>query len=207
MDTKLLDTGLYLPIVEEFYTLQGEGLQVGRAAYFVRVGGCDVACAWCDTKESWNPALFPPKPVDELVARTASYPAKAVVITGGEPLSWNLGYLCDELKKHDITTFLETSGSQELSGTWDWICLSPKKNAPPLDEIFDHAHELKVVIHDDSDFAWAEENAQKVPESTALLMQPEWSRRELMIPKIIDYILKNPRWRISVQTHKWLRIP
>ena len=207
MENQLLNLGLHLPIVEEFYTLQGEGLQAGRAAYFVRIGGCDVACAWCDTKESWNPALFPPKPVDQLVARAASFPAKAVVITGGEPLNWNLGYLCDELKKYDITTFLETSGSQELSGTWDWICLSPKKNAPPLDAIFHQAHELKVVIHDDTDFAWAEENAKKVSESTALLMQPEWSRRELMIPKIIEYIMKNPKWRISVQTHKWLKIP
>ncbi len=207
MDHKLLNLGIHLPIVEEFYTLQGEGLQAGRAAYFVRIGGCDVACEWCDTKESWNPSMFPPQPVDDLVERAAAYPAKAIVVTGGEPLTWNLGYLCDELKKKDMTTFLETSGSQELSGTWDWICLSPKKNAPPLPDIFTYASELKVVIHDDSDFAWAEENADKTAPSTALLMQPEWSRREIMIPRIIDYIMKNPKWRISLQTHKWLKIP
>jgi organic radical activating enzyme len=207
MDHKLLSLGIHLPIVEEFYTLQGEGLQAGRAAYFVRIGGCDVACEWCDTKESWNPSMFPPQPVDDLVERAAAYAAKAIVVTGGEPLTWNLGYLCDELKKKDMTTFLETSGSQELSGTWDWICLSPKKNAPPLPDIFAFASELKVVIHDDSDFIWAEENADKTAPSTALLMQPEWSRREIMIPRIIDYIMKNPKWRISLQTHKWLKIP
>ncbi len=196
-----------LPIVEEFYTLQGEGIQTGRAAYFLRIGGCDVGCAWCDTKESWNFQLWPPRKVDDVVKRVLEAGADSVVVTGGEPLSWDLNYLCQKLKENQLLIYLETSGSQPLSGTWDWICVSPKKNAPPLQEMMDLAHELKVIIHDTSDFAWAEENANKSRPECHLLLQPEWSRHDQMTPLVVEYIKKNPRWRLSLQTHKFIRIP
>ncbi len=196
-----------LPIVEEFYTIQGEGIQTGRAAYFIRIGGCDVGCSWCDTKESWNFQLWPQRKVDEVVARVLEAKADSVVATGGEPLSWNLDYLCIKLKEHGILTFIETSGSQPLSGQWDWICVSPKKNAPPLQEMLDVANELKVIIHDRSDFAWAEENAPKVKPGCHLLLQPEWSRHKEMTPEVVNYIKRHPRWRLSLQTHKYIGIP
>ncbi|MGC8865382.1 MAG: 7-carboxy-7-deazaguanine synthase QueE [Bacteroidales bacterium] len=196
-----------LPIVEEFYTIQGEGIQTGRAAYFVRIGGCDVACSWCDTKESWNFLLWPPRKVEDVVNRVVESGADSVVVTGGEPLSWDLDYLCLKLREKNILTFLETSGSQPLSGVWDWICVSPKKNSPPLPELLTMAHELKVIIHDVSDFAWAEENAGKVRKECHLLLQPEWSKHEQMTPLVVDYIKKYPRWRLSLQTHKFIKIP
>ena len=203
----LLDLGLILPVVEEFYSLQGEGLQAGKAAAFVRIGGCDVGCAWCDSKESWNPSVFPPKTIESILKNIQSYHCKAVVITGGEPLSWNLNPLCELLKRHGIETYLETSGSQSLTGQWDWVCLSPKKNSPPLPDIFANAHELKVIIHDETDFIWAEENARRVKKTCALLLQPEWSRKDIMLPAIIDYILSHTQWRLSLQMHKWAKIP
>ncbi|MEI6435269.1 MAG: 7-carboxy-7-deazaguanine synthase QueE [Bacteroidota bacterium] len=193
--------------MEEFYSVQGEGFNTGQAAYFIRIGGCDVGCKWCDVKESWNSSEFPPILTDHVVARTASQPAKAVVVTGGEPLLYNLDYLCQKLREAEIRSFLETSGSQSLSGKWDWICLSPKIDVPPLNEVAKLADELKVIIHEPSDFQWAEENALIVSSRCLLYLQPEWSRHETMMPQIISYIKANPKWRISLQSHKYMRIP
>ena len=206
MATLLLE-GKVLPVMEEFYSLQGEGFNTGQAAYFIRVGGCDVGCRWCDVKESWNANDFPPILTDDVVARAASFPAKAIVVTGGEPLLYNMDYLCSGLKRNKMRVFLETSGSQSVSGVWDWICLSPKKDAPPLREVASMAHELKVIIHDTSDFAWAEENAVLVGSGCQRFLQPEWSRRTVMMPEIIRYIKDHPTWKISIQSHKYMRIP
>jgi len=199
--------GRALPIMESFYSIQGEGYNTGKAAFFIRVGGCDVGCNWCDIKESWDANKHPLTDTDTIVNNAAQYPARSVVVTGGEPLLYNLGYLCIELKKKSIITYLETSGSSSLSGTWDWICLSPKKKLPSLKEIFNIANELKIIIFDNSDFDWAEENADKINKKAHLFLQPEWSNRKKMIPAIVDYILKNPRWRISLQSHKYINIP
>lgn len=203
----LLKEGWLLPVMEEFYSIQGEGRNTGKAAYFIRIGGCDVGCCWCDVKESWNADLHNLTDTDKIIANILDCPAKAVVVTGGEPLIYNLDYLCSCLKQKNILTFLETSGSQELSGTWDWICLSPKKNNPPLPVIYTKANELKVIIHEVSDFDWAEKNVALTGADTILLLQPEWSRRKEMIPLIVDYILKNPKWSISLQAHKYMNIP
>ncbi len=203
----LLEKGLKLPVMEEFYSLQGEGFHTGEAAYFVRVGGCDVGCHWCDIKESWNADLHPPISTDGIIERAAAYPAKAVIITGGEPLNYNLDYLCNQMKSKGIKTFLETSGSLPMSGSWDWICLSPKQNIHPTDSNLKLAGELKVIISELSDFEWAEINAAKVSEACLLYLQPEWSKRNEMMPAIIDYIMQNPTWRISLQSHKYMRIP
>jgi organic radical activating enzyme len=203
----LLQEGRILPILEEFYSLQGEGFHTGKAAYFIRVGGCDVGCHWCDVKEAWNASALPPVATDGVIRRAATFPAKAIVVTGGEPLNYNLSYLCEGLKEQKITRFLETSGAFPLSGEWDWICLSPKKDAPPVDEIFLKANELKVIIHSSEDFSWAEVNRKKAERVTQFYLQPEWSTRSLMIPEIVDYIKKNPAWKISLQSHKYMRIP
>ncbi len=204
---KLLRDGKTLPVMEEFYTLQGEGFNTGQAAYFLRIGGCDVGCRWCDVKESWNSGDFPPQPVDEVVERAVAYPAKAIVITGGEPLLYNLNYLCDSLKSRGMKIFIETSGSQPMRGNFDWICLSPKKDAPPLTEMVEIASELKVIIHDETDFIWAEENAERVSLACKLYLQPEWSRIEKMIPQIVQYIQDHPKWKVSLQSHKYMHIP
>ena len=193
--------------MEEFYSLQGEGFHTGKAAYFARIGGCDVGCRWCDVKESWDASAYPPVPADLIIKKAASFPAKSIVVTGGEPLLYNLDYLCRGLKLHGIQTFLETSGSSPLSGTWDWICLSPKKNAPALIEISTRACELKVIIETANDFLWAEENALKVNQECILYLQPEWSVSQKIIPEIVEYIQKNPQWKISLQSHKYMRIP
>jgi len=193
--------------MEAFYTLQGEGFNTGQAACFVRIGGCDVGCWWCDVKESWNASLFPPTPIDQIVAYVSSFPAKAVVVTGGEPLLYNLDYFCKKLKESGIRTFLETSGSLLLSGSWDWICLSPKKDVPPLPETLKKANELKVIIHEPEDLAWAETNRTLVSPECLLYLQPEWSSRRQIIPVIIDYIKKHPVWKISLQSHKYMNIP
>lgn len=193
--------------MEAFYTLQGEGFNTGQAACFVRIGGCDVGCWWCDVKESWNASLFPPTPIDQIVAYASSFPAKAVVVTGGEPLLYNLDYFCKKLKESGIRTFLETSGSLLLSGSWDWICLSPKKDVPPLPETLKKANELKVIIHEPEDLAWAETNRTLVSPECMLYLQPEWSSRRQIIPVIIDYIKKHPVWKISLQSHKYMNIP
>jgi 7-carboxy-7-deazaguanine synthase len=203
----LLREGKLLPLMEEFYTLQGEGFHTGQAAYFVRIGGCDVGCHWCDIKESWDRSKYPPVPVDLIIDHADAFPAKAIVVTGGEPLLYNLDYLCRGLKSKGIRTFLETSGSAPVSGIWDWICLSPKKDAPPLIEVFSLANELKVIIEDPSDFIWAEENALKVNDDCTICLQPEWSESRQIIPVIVKYIKDNPRWKISLQSHKYMRIP
>jgi len=198
---------LFLPIMEEFYSLQGEGVHTGKPAYFLRIGGCDVGCCFCDVKESWDANKHALTPVDEIVQRVVAHPAQAVVVTGGEPMLYNLNYLCETLKNNQIKLFLETSGSEILSGKWDWICVSPKKNHPPLQTVLQQASELKVVICNETDFIWAEENAKYVSQDCHLLLQPEWSKSKVMIPKIVDYILKNTQWRISLQSHKYMEIP
>ncbi len=206
-ETELLKQGLMLPVMEEFYSIQGEGHNTGKAAYFLRIGGCDVGCRWCDVKESWNANTWPLTSTDKIISNILQCPSKAVVVTGGEPLQYNLSYLCLKLKENNIATFLETSGSQDLSGEWNWICLSPKKKSPPLQHLYTKADELKVIIYEMCDFKWAEENAIKVNQETILLLQPEWSKKKEMIPLIIDYILKNPKWNISLQSHKYMNIP
>jgi len=203
----LLNEGRLLPVMEEFYTLQGEGFHTGQAAWFIRIGGCDVGCHWCDIKESWDASKYPPVNVDHIIENAASCPAKSIVVTGGEPLLYNLDYLCDRLKSKGITTFLETSGSVPVSGTWAWICLSPKKDAPPLTEIYAMADELKVIVETTADFEWAEENAMKIKEDCKLYLQPEWSVSEYMTPLIIQYIKDHPKWKISLQSHKYMGIP
>lgn len=204
---EMLEGGKLLPLVEDFYTIQGEGYHTGKPAYFIRLGGCDVGCRWCDAKMTWNPKHFPPVAVDEIVERASSYPAQAVVITGGEPLLYPLDYLTQELTRRGLKLFLETSGSHPLSGRFDWICLSPKKQQPPLEAIFPLAHELKVIVESEADFAWAEENATKVNEECMLFLQPEWSRYDAIIDPMVEYAKAHPRWNISVQTHKFMRIP
>lgn len=196
-----------LPLMEEFYTIQGEGFNTGKAAYFIRLGGCDVGCHWCDVKESWDADIHPLTPADEIVLNASKYPGKAVVITGGEPLLYNLDYLTSELKKKGILTFIETSGAYPISGHWDWVCLSPKKFKAPDPNIAKHAHELKIIVFNKSDFAWAEEHAKNVSEGCKLYLQPEWSKSQQMLPLIIDYVKNNPKWEISLQTHKFLNIP
>ncbi|MEI7594570.1 MAG: 7-carboxy-7-deazaguanine synthase QueE [Bacteroidota bacterium] len=204
---KLLEQGKLLPLMEEFYSIQGEGANAGKAAYFLRIGGCDVGCYWCDVKESWNPQFHPLTSVEQMISNTAKYPAKQVVITGGEPLIYNLDYLTALLHKESIKIFLETSGSHPFSGEFDWICLSPKKQMRPLSQYYQFAHELKIIIHDDSDFAWAEENAEKVNLECKLYLQPEWSQIENMLPKITNFIMENPKWMASMQIHKYMNIP
>jgi 7-carboxy-7-deazaguanine synthase len=203
----LLSEGKLLPVMEEFYTLQGEGFHTGQAAYFVRIGGCDVGCHWCDVKESWDASRYPPVSVDRIIENASSFPARAIVVTGGEPLLYNLDYLCSELKLKGIRTFLETSGSVPLTGKWDWVCLSPKKDAAPLPGIFALADELKVIIEAPGDFVWAEENSILVKDECLTYLQPEWSVIEQIMPSIVQYILDHPRWKISLQSHKYIGIP
>lgn len=206
-DTASLDGGRLLPVAEDFYTVQGEGFHAGRPAYFVRLGGCDVGCEWCDAKYAWNPQLFPPVGIDEIVGRVVASGAQTVVVTGGEPLLYPLEPLTAALKRSGVRIFLETSGSHPFSGSFDWVCLSPKRRRPPLDEAFARAHELKVVVGCEEDFAWAEQNAARVGEGCRLFLQPEWSAAERMMPVIVDYAKAHPRWCISLQTHKYMRIP
>ena len=204
---QLLEEGRLLPVMEMFYSLQGEGYHTGKAASFVRIGGCDVGCHWCDVKESWDASLHPLTPVEKIVDTVNSFPAKAVVITGGEPLMYNLDVLCELFKEKGIEIFLETSGAYPLSGKFDWICLSPKAQQPPLPEMLNQADELKVIIHEDADFEWAEENAGGVCEKCLLYLQPEWSQHKIMLPLIVDYAQKHPRWMVSLQSHKYMNIP
>ena len=199
--------GRRLPLVEDFYTIQGEGFHSGKPAYFIRLGGCDVGCSWCDAKYTWNPLSHPLVDTDEIVERAASFEAQAIVITGGEPLIYPLDYLTECLHSHGLEIFLETSGSHPLSGSFDWICLSPKRKQPPLAEAFAAANELKVIIETEEDLLWAEECAAKVGESCMLFMQPEWSRSEQMTPTIVEYVKAHPKWNISIQIHKFMHIP
>ncbi|MBL7890188.1 MAG: radical SAM protein [Bacteroidia bacterium] len=193
--------------MEEFYTIQGEGFHSGKAAYFIRIGGCDVGCHWCDVKESWNADLHPATDVDIIVENASKYPSKAVVVTGGEPSIYNLNYITQQLKAKGIQTFIETSGAYPLTGDWDWVCLSPKKTSPPLQENFLKANELKIIIHNKNDFEWAEKNAQHVGKDCILFLQPEWSKAKEMMPLIVDYIMAHPQWHASLQTHKYMNIP
>lgn len=196
-----------LPLVEEFYTLQGEGFHSGKAAYFIRLGGCDIGCSWCDSRFAWKPGLHPLVETEKIIYNAVESGTDSVVVTGGEPLMWNLDYLCAGLKRNKIATFIETSGAYTLSGEWDWICLSPKKNMPPADEICRKADELKVIIQEIDDFHWAEKYRQKVNTECKLYLQPEWSSFEHITPEIVSYIKTNPIWRISVQIHKYMHIP
>ncbi len=193
--------------MEEFYSIQGEGYNTGKAAYFIRLGGCDVGCKWCDVKESWNKELHPPTKAEAIIENILACKVKSVVITGGEPMSYNLDYLCQTLKQEDITIFVESSGAYPLSGAWDWLCISPKQQQPPLPEALAAADELKVVIHKEEDLLWAEANAAKVPENTLLYLQPEWSRVKKLMPILTNYVMQHPQWRISIQTHKYMGIP
>ena len=206
-DSTLFDGGRRLPLVEDFYTIQGEGYHAGKPAYFIRLGGCDVGCRWCDAKYTWNPKLYPPVDIGTIVDRAAACPAQAIVITGGEPLLYPLGRLTGALRERGLQIFLETSGSHPFSGSFDWVCLSPKRQQGPLDEAFDRANELKVIVGADDDFAWAEQNAARVGAGCRLYLQPEWSVAEAVMPAIVAYAKAHPQWNISIQTHKYMHIP
>lgn len=197
----------FLPVMEHFYTLQGEGMHQGKAAYFIRLAGCDVGCVWCDVKESWDAGKHPLLSIESLVKEVKATPAKIVVITGGEPLMHNLNLLTTELQNAGLRTNIETSGSHPLTGKWDWICLSPKKFKAPLPEIPPHANELKVVIFNKSDFEWAEEFAGKVSPACKLYLQREWDKAHQVTPLIVDYIKANPKWQLSLQIHKYINVP
>lgn len=202
----LVNKGTMLPLMEEFYTIQGEGFHKGTAAYFIRVGGCDVGCHWCDVKESWNADLHPPTEVNQIVANAAKY-SNTIVVTGGEPLTWDMTALTSKLKAKGLQTHIETSGAYKLTGLWDWICLSPKKLKLPTKEVYKNAHELKVIIYNKDDFNFAEKQALNVNDNCILYLQPEWSNRENVTPLIVDYVMKHPKWKVSLQTHKYLNIP
>ena len=193
--------------MEAFYTIQGEGHFSGNSAYFIRLGGCDVGCVWCDVKESWDAEKWPKQSVDQIVEAALLHKTRLVVVTGGEPLMYNLDHLTNALKTHGLNTNIETSGAYPLSGIWNWVCFSPKKFMKPKDEIYHMADELKVVIYNKSDFAWAEEHAAKVNPDCLLYLQPEWDKSEKMLPTIIEYVKNNPQWKISLQTHKFMNIP
>lgn len=198
--------GTVLPLMEEFYTIQGEGYHSGKAAYFIRIGGCDVGCHWCDVKESWNAALHPPTHIDEIVRGAKQY-SDTVVVTGGEPLMWPMEPLTNLLHSKEINIHIETSGAYPLSGNWDWFCLSPKKNKSPIKEAYERADELKMIIYNKDDIRFAEEQASKVGSGCKLFLQPEWSKRDTVMPLLVDYVLDNPKWKVSLQTHKYLNIP
>lgn len=196
-----------LPVMEDFYTLQGEGYHQGKAAYFIRLGGCDVGCVWCDVKDSWDADKHPKFKVESLKFKVLETPARLVVITGGEPLMHNLDELTTSLKAAGLQTNIETSGAHPLSGTWDWICLSPKKFKAPLADILPMANELKVVIFNKSDFEWAETYARQMNPQCKLYLQPEWDKAAIVTPLIIDYIKANPKWELSLQLHKYINVP
>jgi len=198
--------GYSLPLMEAFYTLQGEGYHKGGAAYFIRIGGCDVGCHWCDVKESWNAALHPPTHIDDIVRGAKQY-SDTVVVTGGEPLMWPMKPLTNLLHSKEINIHIETSGAYPLSGNWDWFCLSPKKNKLPIKEAYERADELKMIVYNKDDIRFAEEQASKVGSGCKLFLQPEWSKRDVIMPLLVDYVLDNPKWKVSLQTHKYLNIP
>ncbi len=203
----LLHGGQRLPLVEDFYSIQGEGYHTGKAAYFIRLGGCDVGCRWCDAKESWNPKVHPPVDVEVVVNRAVECAAQSIVITGGEPLMYDLRPLTAELHSRGLEIFLESSGSHPFSGVFDWVCLSPKRRKEPLEDAYTRADELKVVIETEDDIEWAERCAARVRRGCRLYLQPEWSRSAEMMPTLVEYIKRNPQWQISLQTHKYMRIP
>lgn len=215
MNTLLHDTDLekfpvlndQLPVMETFYTLQGEGFHGGKAAYFIRLAGCDVGCFWCDVKESWDENLHPLQNIYSIVKKASGFPGRLAVITGGEPALHNLDVLTETLHNAGFQTNIETSGSSPLTGKWDWICLSPKKFKAPLPEIIPLANELKVIIYNKSDFQWAEKYASQVSENCLLYLQPEWSKSAEVTPLIVDYIKANPQWQFSLQMHKYIDVP
>jgi organic radical activating enzyme len=196
-----------LPVMEAFHTIQGEGLYSGQAAHFIRLGGCDVGCTWCDVKESWEAGRHPLKQVNALVAEANSQPARIAVITGGEPLMHDLGPLTAALHEAGFRSHLETSGAHPFSGAWHHVCLSPKKFKPALPEAFERADELKVIVFNKHDLLWAEEQAAKARPECILFLQPEWDKRDAMLPLIVEHVKAHPKWRISLQTHKYLNIP
>jgi len=196
-----------LPVMESFYTLQGEGFHQGKAAYFIRLGGCDVGCFWCDVKDSWEAGKHPLRQIGQLVTEAAAHPGRIAVITGGEPLMHDCTPLTTQLHQAGFATHIETSGSSPLSGDWDWITLSPKKFKDPLPEILPLAGELKIIIYNKSDFDWAEQWARQVSPACRLYLQPEWSRSTTVTPLIIEYIKENPQWRFSLQLHKYIHVP
>ena len=209
MDKKtklLLEKGESLPIMEAFYTIQGEGYHKGMASYFIRTGGCDIGCHWCDVKESWDENSHPIISIEEIVKKSAGL-SDFVVVSGGEPLMWNMNPLTKSLKKLGKKTHIETSGAYPLTGVWDWVCLSPKKAKRPIEDAYNHAHELKIIIYNNHDFKFAEQESKKVNKNAILYLQPEWGKREKMMPLMVDFIKKNPKWKISLQTHKYLNIP
>ncbi|MEX1189429.1 MAG: 7-carboxy-7-deazaguanine synthase QueE [Bacteroidia bacterium] len=203
----LLDSGQILPVMEDFYTIQGEGFNTGKAAYFIRLGGCDVGCHWCDVKESWDAAIHPLTHIETIVERASEFPAKAVVITGGEPSLYDLAPLCALLKENGIKIFIETSGAYPLTGTFDWVCVSPKKFKAPGSDWLAAADELKVIVFNSSDLKWAEDHALKIKSDCKRYLQPEWSKSEKMLPEIIEYVKTHPHWEVSLQTHKYMHIP
>ena len=196
-----------LPIMESFHTIQGEGFHQGRAAWFVRLGGCDVGCVWCDVKESWTAEEHEQQSVSQIVDAAKKSGAEICVITGGEPLMYDLSYLTCELQNAGLKTHLETSGAYPLTGNWDWICFSPKKFKEPVEEICKVSNELKAIVFNQSDFDWAELFAAKVNEDCKLFLQPEWSKEKQMIASIVEYVKQNPNWQISLQVHKYMNVP
>lgn len=202
-----VDTSHEFPVMEHFYTIQGEGFHSGRAAYFVRIAGCDVGCVWCDVKESWEAGDHPLLAISTIVEMVKGSNCNFCVITGGEPALYDLSTLTDSLKKEGIKTAIETSGCYPLQGEIDWYCFSPKKFKPPAEEAYNNADELKVVINHPSDFEWAETHAKKVSKNCKLYLQPEWSKQERFLPMIISYIKDHPKWKVSLQTHKYMNIP
>ncbi|MBP8823970.1 MAG: 7-carboxy-7-deazaguanine synthase QueE [Flavobacteriales bacterium] len=199
--------GLELPVMEAFHTLQGEGVFTGQAAYFIRLAGCDVGCTWCDVKESWDAARHPVMTVEAIVAEAVRHPARIAVVTGGEPLLHALGPLTSALREAGFRTHLETSGTSPLSGQWHHICFSPKKFKAPVPGFHQLADELKVVVFNKHDLQWAQGHAEQVRADCALYLQPEWGKRNQMTPLVVNYVMEHPRWRISLQTHKYLNIP
>ena len=193
--------------MESFYTIQGEGHHQGKAAYFIRLGGCDVGCHWCDVKDSWDASVFPQVAVEEIAREASQHLSTIAVVTGGEPLMYDLSALTGELHKHGLKTHLETSGAYALSGDWDWVCFSPKKFKSPVSGIYDQADELKVIVYNQSDFSWAESFARKVSPHCKLYLQPEWDQSSEVLPSIIEYVKANPCWEISLQIHKFMHIP
>ncbi len=204
---ELLDRGQLLPVMEMFYSVQGEGFNTGRPAAFVRIGGCDVGCHWCDVKEAWDASVHPLTVTQDIIDYVHAFPAGAAVITGGEPLMYNLGTLCEGLRKKGVTIYLETCGAYPLSGHFDWICLSPKRNTTPRHDMLNMADELKVIVHERADFQWAEQNAMLVKEKCQLYLQPEWSRYNEIVPLVVDYVKNHPQWMVSLQAHKFMNIP
>lgn len=196
-----------LPVMEAFYTIQGEGFYTGTPAYFIRLAGCDVGCVWCDVKSSWDQEKYPKIPISKITTDAKKQPARLAVITGGEPLTYDLTQLTETLKNASFRNHIETSGVYPLTGVWDWICFSPKKFKKPQSEFYHIAHELKVVIYHKSDFAWAETHAKKMNKNSHLFLQVEWERRDAMLPQVIDYVKSNPKWKISIQTHKYIHVP